>query len=55
MIWTPIAAILCIAGLLTLALLNGVNGALLASGFALIGGLGGYEIKVLRDRKKGGK
>jgi len=46
---------LCIAGLLALAILNGINGALLASGFALIGGLGGYEIKVLKDKVKGGK
>lgn len=52
MIWTPIVAMIRIAGLEVLALLQGINGALLASGFALIGGLGGYEIKVLRERRK---
>jgi len=52
MIWTPIIAILCIAGLLALAVVNNINGALLASGFALIGGLGGYEIKALREKRK---
>jgi len=50
--WTPIVAMVCIAGLLALALVNEINGALLASGFALIGGLGGYEIKVLQDKRK---
>lgn len=53
--WTPIVAMLCIAGLLALAIVNHINGALLATGFTLIGGLGGYEIKVLRDKAKGGK
>ena len=53
--WTPIVAIICITGLLVLALVKGIDGALLASGFALIGGLGGYEIKVLKDKAKGGK
>jgi len=53
--WTPIVAIICIAGLLALAMAKDINGALLATGFALIGGLGGYEIKVLKDKAKGGK
>ena len=52
--WTPIVAILCIAGLLAFAIANEINGAILASGFTIIGGLGGYEIKVLQDKRKGG-
>lgn len=55
MICTPIVAIICIAGLLVLALAKGIDGTLLASGLAILGGLGGYEIKVLRDKAKGGK
>ena len=53
--WTPIIAIICIAGLLAFAVAKGIDGALLASGFALIGGLGGYEIKVILEKRKGGK
>lgn len=39
-----LTAIISITALLTIALLNHINGALLASGLALIAGLGGYEI-----------
>lgn len=53
--WTPIIAIVCVAGLLGLALVNHINGALMATGFTIIGGLGGYEAKILRDKAKGGK
>ena len=52
--WCPVIAILCITSLLIVALCRGVNGALLASGFALIGGLGGYAGKSIRDKMKGG-
>jgi len=55
MIWTPIVAMICIAGLEALALVQGVDGALLGLAFAAIAGLGGYELKVLRDKRKGGK
>lgn len=39
-----ITAILCITALLALAICLGHNGALLASGSALIAGLAGYEV-----------
>lgn len=52
--WTPIVAMICIAGLEALAIVKGINGAVLGIVIAAIAGLGGYEIKVLRDRKKGG-
>lgn len=52
--WTPIVAMVCIAGLEALAIVKGINGAVLGIVIAAIAGLGGYEIKVLRDRKKGG-
>jgi len=52
--WPPIVAVVCITGLLAFAIANGINGALMAGGFTIIGGLGGYEIKVLKDKRKGG-
>ena len=54
MIWTPIIAIITIGILEAIALINGVNGALFGIAIAAISGLGGYEIKVLKDKKKGG-
>ena len=53
--WTPIVAMICIAGLEVLALFRGIDGAVLGIVVAAIAGLGGYELRVLRDRKKGGK
>lgn len=53
--WTPIVAMICIAGLEALALVKGINGAILGLAFAALAGLGGYELKVLVDRRKGGK
>lgn len=53
--WTPIVAIICIAGLLAFAMANEINGALLASGCTIIGGLGGYGVMVLQQKRKGGK
>lgn len=53
--WTPIIAMLCITGLIAFALNKGVDGALFMSGVAVIGGLGGYEIKVIKDKQKGGR
>jgi len=50
--WTPIIAMICIAGLEALALVKGVDGALLGLAFAAIAGLGGYELKVLLDKRK---
>ncbi|MBA7701045.1 hypothetical protein ES703_109776 [subsurface metagenome] len=47
---TPIVAILAIVGLEVYALSQGVNGAILGWVFVIIGGLGGYELKILRDK-----
>lgn len=53
--WTPIVAMICIAVLAALALVKEVNGALLGLAFAALAGLGGYELKALKDKRKGGK
>lgn len=42
--WTVIIAIIAVTTLATVALLKGMNGAVLLSAFSIIGGLGGYEI-----------
>lgn len=53
--YTPLAAIVGICVLETIALLNNVNGATLGLAFAAIGGLGGYEVKAFMMKRKGGK
>ena len=53
--WTPVIAMVCITALEVIALLKGVDGAVFGIVIAALAGLGGYEIKVLRDKKKGGK
>lgn len=53
--WAPIVAMICIAGLEGLALIQGINGAILGLAFAALAGLGGYELKVFVDKRKGGK
>lgn len=53
--WTPIVAILCITGLEVCAVLKGIDGAIFGIVIAALAGLGGYEIKILRDKAKGGK
>ena len=53
--WTPIVAMICIAGLEALALLKGIDGAVFGFVIAALAGLGGYEIKALRDKSKGEK
>ena len=45
-------AICCITALAIIALANGINGAVLASSFALIGGIAGYSGKKVREAKK---
>jgi len=55
MIWVTLTAIICIAGLEALALIKGVNGARMGLACTASGGLGGYEVKTLRDKLKGGK
>ena len=53
--WTPIVALICIAGLEALALIKGIDGAILGLAFAALAGLGGYELKALVEKKKGVK
>ena len=53
--WTPIAAIVAILTLEAIALAKGVNGALMGIAIAAIAGLGGYEIKKIKDKITGGK
>lgn len=53
MIKVIITAIVCITGLEGYALYLGVDGAILALAVAAVAGLGGYEVKVFRDRAKG--
>jgi len=53
--WTPMVAMICIAGLEGLALVKGINGAVFGIVIAALAGLGGYEIKALREKIKGGK
>lgn len=50
--WTPLVAILCIATLEVVALVNGINGTAMSLSFAAIAGLGGYQVKALKDKKK---
>ncbi len=53
--WTPIAAMFFIAILEGIALWRGVDGAVFGIVIAALAGLGGYQIKVLKDKVKGGK
>ena len=53
--WTPIVAMICIAGLEALALTKGINGAMLGLAFAALAGLGGYELRAMIEKRKGGK
>jgi len=53
--WTPIVAMVCIAGLEAFAMVKGVNGATFGLVIAALAGLGGYQVKVIRDKMKGGK
>ncbi len=53
--WTPIIAMVCITGLEAFAINQGVDGAVFGIVIAALAGLGGYEIKVWRDKAKIGK
>ena len=53
--WIPIVAMICITALEALALVRGVDGAILGLAFAALAGLGGYELKALIEKRKGGK
>jgi len=48
---TSIIAIICITALLALAVANGINGAMMAGGIAIIAALGGYKIGQKRPPK----
>jgi len=52
---TIIIAILCITILEVCALYNGINGAMFGVAIAAVAGLGGYQVKSIKDKKKGGK
>lgn len=52
LIIVPIVAILAIVGLEAYALYLGIDGTLLAGSMVIVGGLGGYEAKILRDKVK---
>jgi len=39
--WTPVVAMICIAGLEALAIMKGINGAVMGLAVTAIGGLGG--------------
>ncbi len=50
----PTVAIVCIAGLVAFALSQGIDGAVMSSGIALIAGIGGYTVKAIRESKRKG-
>jgi len=52
---SPTIAIIGVVSLETVALNNGIDGAILAGALAIIGGLGGYQVKKIRDRLTNGK
>ena len=48
----PSIAILGIVVIEIVALVNGINGTALAGSMVIIGGIGGYEAKAIRDHYK---
>ena len=55
MIWTPIIAMVCITGLEVFAISQGINGATFGIVLVVLAGLGGYEIKSILGKRKGGE
>lgn len=53
--WTPIVAMVCIAGLEAFALAKGVDGVGFGLVIAALAGLGGYELKSYWEKRKGDK
>lgn len=53
--WKTITALICITTLLIVALLKGINGALLAGGLSLLAGLAGFEAGFIKARRSIGK
>lgn len=52
---TIVIAMLCITALEVTAIANSIDGAALGLVVAAIAGLGGYEAKIWRDKRKGGR
>lgn len=50
--WTPILAMICITSLEVVALLQGTNGAIFGIVIAALAGLGGYQLKVIREKRR---
>ncbi len=53
--WTVVLAIVGIITLEVIALIKGVNGTALSLAIGGIAGLGGYQVKKIKDKIKGGK
>jgi hypothetical protein len=53
--WTPIAAMVGIVILESIALLKGIDGAVFGIVIAALAGLGGYQVKVFKNKINGGK
>jgi len=52
LIIVPIVAILAVVALEIYALAQGINGTALSWSIAIVAGLGGYNVKIFRDRTK---
>ncbi len=46
---TPLVAIIAVSLVVVYALSKGIDGAVLMSGIAIIAGLGGYQVKKIKD------
>ncbi|MBA7538065.1 hypothetical protein ES705_30339 [subsurface metagenome] len=46
---TPLVAIIAVSLVVVYALSKGIDGAVLMPGLAIIGGLGGYQLKKIKD------
>ena len=53
--WTPVIAMLCITTLEIVAITQDIDGAVLGIVVAALAGLGGYELKSYREKRKEGK
>lgn len=50
--WIPIIAMGCITALESVALIKGIDGAVFGIVIAALAGLGGYQLKMFRDKKR---
>jgi len=53
--WAPVVAMICIVVLEVVALIQGIDGAAFGVVIAAVAGLGGYQVKALKDKAKGGE